>query len=406
MNIYSKLLKQLNMCGHAVLVTDYPTSDTSDGTAASAVCHQTSRKTILSAVPGQMKPDNGTILPVSGSSASCSSVCGTLPPINTTLAQTALSEGSPVLDRDHGHIRLLEPFSRKERLLILGGDHVGLALAEFAAKTGFSVYVADDRPCFANQLRFPWAEEVYCMDFPAAIQAFQPDTQDYIAVLTRGHRHDADCLTALSHCPVPTYLGMIGSRRRVKELKTHLEETEHLSHEWLESIHTPIGLAIKAVTPEEIAISILAELILTKRTLRPDHIAPSDADLDVIAALADPPANRTDLKKALVTIVETKGPTPRKAGANMIVYEDGTVFGTIGGGCAEAGLVQTAREVMRSGSYQFCKVDMTGEVAAEEGVVCGGWMMMALRPQLAGSEMRDFTEIIHPQTRWIAHSVY
>ena len=93
MNIYSKLLKQLNMCGHAVLVTDYPSSDTSDGTAASAVCHQTSRKTILSAVPGQMKPDNGTILPVSGSSASCSSVCGTLPPIHTTLAQTALSEG-------------------------------------------------------------------------------------------------------------------------------------------------------------------------------------------------------------------------------------------------------------------------------------------------------------------------
>ena len=368
MNIYSQLLKQLNMCGHAILVTDYPASDTSDGTAASATPagdRPTIHKTIFSFVSGQMKPDNETISPVSGSSASCSSACSTLPPINTTLAQTALSEGRPVLDRDHGHIRLLEPFSRKERLLILGGGHVGLALAEFAAKTGFSVYVADDRPSFANQLRFPWAEEVYCMDFPAAIQAFQPDTQDYIAVLTRGHRHDADCLTALSRCPVPTYLGMIGSRRRVKELKAHLEETEHLSHEWLESIHTPIGLAIKAVTPEEIAISILAELILTKRTLRPDHIAPSDADLDVITALADPPANRTDLKKALVTIVETKGSTPRKAGANMIVYEDGTVFGTIGGGCAEAGLVQTAREVMRSGSYQFCKVDMTGEVAAD-----------------------------------------
>lgn len=381
MNIYSQLLKQLNMCGHAILVTDYPASDTSDGTAASetpAGDRATIRKAILSVVPGQTKPDNETISPVSGSSASCSSACSTLPPINTTLAQTALSEGRPVLDRDHGHIRLLEPFSRKERLLILGGGHVGLALAEFAAKTGFSVYVADDRPSFANQLRFPWAEEVYCMDFPAAIQAFQPDTQDYIAVLTRGHRHDADCLIALSRCPVPAYLGMIGSRRRVKELKAHLEETEHLSHEWLESIHTPIGLAIKAVTPEEIAISILAELILTKRTLRPDHIAPSDADLDVITALADPPANRTDLKKALVTIVETKGSTPRKAGANMIVYEDGTVFGTIGGGCAEAGLVQTARAVIRSGSYQFCKVDMTGEVAEEEGMVCGGWMMVVI----------------------------
>ena len=107
MNIYSQLLKQLNMCGHAVLVTDYPTSDTSDGTAASATPasdRATIRKTIFSVVPGQMKPDNETISPVSGSSASCSSVCGTLPPINTTLAQTALSEGSPALDRDHGRL--------------------------------------------------------------------------------------------------------------------------------------------------------------------------------------------------------------------------------------------------------------------------------------------------------------
>ena len=137
MNIYSQLLKQLNMCGHAVLVTDYPSSDTSDGTAASetpAGDRATIRKAILSVVPGQTKPDNETISPVSGSSASgssasCSSACSTLPPINTTLAQTALSEGRPVLDRDHGHIHLLEPFSRKERLLILGGGHVGLALA-------------------------------------------------------------------------------------------------------------------------------------------------------------------------------------------------------------------------------------------------------------------------------------
>ncbi|MFQ7054571.1 MAG: XdhC family protein [Clostridium fessum] len=176
------------------------------------------------------------------------------------------------------------------------------------------------------------------MDFPAAIQAFQPDTQDYIAVLTRGHRHDADCLTALSHCPVPTYLGMIGSRRRVKELKTHLEETEHLSHEWLESIHTPIGLAIKAVTPEEIAISILAELILTKRTLRPDHIAPSDADLDVIAALADPPANRTDLK-ARSPSWKPGQPRRRSKYDRMRTEPVGTIKG------AEAGLVQIVREV-------------------------------------------------------------
>ena len=62
----------------------------------------------------------------------------------------------------------------------------------------------------------------------------------------------------------------------------------------------------------------------------------------------------------------------------MIVYGDGTVFGTIGGGCAEAGLIQTARDVIRNGDYRFCKVDMTGEVAEEEGMVCGGWMTVVI----------------------------
>ena len=136
------------------------------------------------------------------------------------------------------------------------------------------------------------------------------------------------------------------------------------------------------MTPEEIAISILAELILTKRTLRPDHIAPSDADLDVIAALADPPANRTDLKKALVTIVETKGSTPRKAGANMIVYEDGTVFGTIGGGCMEAEVLRKARVMMHENNTGLKTeyVDMTGDDAEEEGMVCGGTIEVLLEP--------------------------
>lgn len=129
---------------------------------------------------------------------------------------------------------------------------------------------------------------------------------------------------------------MIGSRRRVEELKTYLEENKHLPHDWLKRIHSPIGLNIGAVTPEEIAVSILSELILVKRTLRPNPPYPSDVDLNVILELANPPKERADQKKALVTIIETKGSTPRKAGANMIVYEDGSVYGTIGGGCAEA----------------------------------------------------------------------
>ena len=85
---------------------------------------------------------------------------------------------------------IAEPFCKENRMLIFGGGHVSLALAEFAARTGFAVTVTDDRPSFANKLRFPTAKEVLCMDFDSAIEKLHVNSSDFVVLLTRGHRHD------------------------------------------------------------------------------------------------------------------------------------------------------------------------------------------------------------------------
>lgn len=274
---------------------------------------------------------------------------------------------------------VVEPFGRQERLIILGGGHVSLALAEFSAKTGFLVTVVDDRPSFANTVRFPFAKQVICDSFECAIESLEITSSDYIAILTRGHRHDAVCLRKLYEQKNPLYLGMIGSRRRVRGLKRQLIEEDGVSEEWLESIHSPIGLNIGAITPEEIAVCILAELIETKRKSTSERkVMQSDIDMDVIEKLAYVPSNRVKVQKAIITILETRGSAPRKAGAKMIVYENGMIEGTIGGGCAEASIMQEARDIIRDGGYKICEVDMTGDIAEDEGMVCGGKMKVLI----------------------------
>ena len=111
--------------------------------------------------------------------------------------EEAKMEGEPRLVEAGDKKYFVEPFCREERLIILGGGHVGLALAEFAARGGFQVCVVDDRPSFANTVRFPWAAEVLCEGFASAIEKLQINEYDYITILTRGHRHDGDCLRAL-----------------------------------------------------------------------------------------------------------------------------------------------------------------------------------------------------------------
>ena len=257
---------------------------------------------------------------------------------------------------------VLEPVVPEPRLLILGAGHISLALAEFAAKAGFRVTVADDRPSFANPGRFPWAERVLCLSFEEAFQAVEIHGATFVVIVTRGHQHDLLCLKKALGTRA-AYIGMIGSRRRVRGTMELLEE-EGFPREQLERVHAPIGLPIASETPVEVAVSILAQLIQVRRS-KGNLPEPEGEVLQALAREEDPPA-------AMATIIQAKGSVPRKAGARLLLWRDGRTMGTVGGGCGEGEVIQLARRLMASGGHALYSVDLTAEVAAEEGMVCGG----------------------------------
>ncbi|HEX3032911.1 MAG TPA: XdhC/CoxI family protein [Bacillota bacterium] len=160
---------------------------------------------------------------------------------------------------DSGYEVFIEPTSAAVSLVILGGGHIALPLASMADLLGYRVTVVDDRPSFANPGRFPKAERVICDSFEKALKGLEITPDTYIVIVTRGHRHDRVCLEQVVSSPAG-YLGMIGSRRRVKALLADLE-ADGVSPELLNRIHAPIGLAIGAETPAEIAVSIIGEII-------------------------------------------------------------------------------------------------------------------------------------------------
>jgi xanthine dehydrogenase accessory factor len=178
----------------------------------------------------------------------------------------------------------------------------------------------------------------------------------------------------------PYYTGMIGSRRRVAIVKKQMKD-EGFPEERVDALHSPIGLAIGAVTPEEIAISIMAEVVKERRMKfswadggsSSSRSGESDADMELLEWLA----RGDDEKGALVTILSTEGSTPRPAGAKMAVRLDGGAVGSIGGGCAEADILRDARDIIMNGGYVFKTVDMT-DSADENGMVCGGRMMVMI----------------------------
>lgn len=266
--------------------------------------------------------------------------------------------------------RIVRRFLPPERLVLLGGGHVSLALYEAAIRVGFAVTVADDRPAFASYARFPEAKEVLCDSFEAALPRLNIGAGDFVCVLTRGHKDDVTCMKYLLRGNEPRYLGMIGSRRRVKGLFELLAE-EGYDQARLARVHAPIGLSIGAVTPAEIAVSILAELIAVRHALPAGEglLPQQNTDLDALRFLSD-----DSRPAALLLVLSAKGSTPVKGGALMGTDKLGNSAGTIGGGCGENQAILAARRLMGTGRSQVVTVDMTGDVAALEGMVCGGAM--------------------------------
>lgn len=276
-----------------------------------------------------------------------------------------------------------EKLGAEKSMVICGGGHVSMPIIRIAKMIGFQVTVLEDRPSFADHARRAGADEVICEDFAGGLCRIEGDKDTFFVIVTRGHRYDMVCLEQI----VPkehAYIGMIGSKLRVKNVLEAVEEKlsvhekyrgskEDLKKEMAE-IYSPIGLKIHAQTPEEIAVAIIAEIIQVKNTNSSLSTFPKELLTEILSE------ERSNMGKVLATIVKQKGSTPRGIGTKMVFFQDGTCVGTIGGGCAEADVQRKSILLMNQTKPLLYKVDMTGREAEEDGMVCGGLIEVLLEP--------------------------
>jgi xanthine dehydrogenase accessory factor len=159
----------------------------------------------------------------------------------------------------------VEPVAPAPHLYIFGAGHVAHSLYKVARVAGFEVTVADDRDSYASRERFPEARDVYAEDFDRLMTQLAPGHNSYMVIVTRGHRDDMRILRWAIEQKDVRYLGMIGSKRKVIAIYKELER-EGVAREKLMQVAAPVGLAIGAITPEEIAVAIVAEMIAVRRS--------------------------------------------------------------------------------------------------------------------------------------------
>jgi xanthine dehydrogenase accessory factor len=162
----------------------------------------------------------------------------------------------------------VEPVLPPALLYIFGAGHISVNLYKVARSAGFDVTVVDDRVAYANRERFPDAKEIIAEDFDRAMARLAPGETAYLVIVTRGHRDDMRVLRWAVQTPA-RYIGMIGSKRKTITIFKELTK-EGLAPELFERVHAPVGLDIGAITPEEIAVAITAELIAARRRVEHD----------------------------------------------------------------------------------------------------------------------------------------
>ena len=262
----------------------------------------------------------------------------------------------------------------QEQLIICGGGHVSQALIRIGKILDFQVTVIEDRPLFAGQAKEAGADRVICNSFLAALAQEPGSEETYFVIVTRGHRFDMDCLRAILSKEY-AYAGMMGSKGRVHRIKEQLL-AEGCPPGKIDGLHSPIGLDIGAVTPEEIAVSVGAELIAVRSTIKNRNVNQTEDNRGFTQEIKEAALEESDVPRVLATIVSRKGSAPRSVGTRMVIFADGRCRGTIGGGCMEAQVIRKAIDEMRTrieaDEPLLLEVRMLPEEAEEGGMACGG----------------------------------
>lgn len=241
-------------------------------------------------------------------------------------------------------------FSSQPKLIICGGGHVSQDLVKIASGLDFSITVIDDRKEYANEERFCLADKVIC-DTYDHLEKYLEDGAYYV-VVTYGHKEDLLCVETIVRSSYQ-YLGMIGSKTKVRQTFEKLRQAG-ITEEQIQTISAPIGVDIKAITPYEIAISILAQIIMEKNTRQTASVS----------------KELLDSKEAgtLCIIIEKKGSAPRGIGSMMLVTKTDTID-SIGGGSVEYTAIQDARNCTEVMTKEY---NLSREDIEKMGMICGG----------------------------------
>lgn len=288
---------------------------------------------------------------------------------------------------------MITPYLPPHELVILGSGHIALQLAQVGRLLGYRITVADDRSDPVLDKTLSETDQSICCSFADVENVIHFGSRTSVVIVTRGHMHDMDCLRKVIKYPL-AYLGMIGSRRKVNLVKEQLIE-DGIDSKKIEQVHMPIGLDIGAQTPAEIAVSIAAELIKVRRAGTGGTGGSLNSVSKTVEGINDcemlSSVDRETLQKAIIaasekrpaalaTIIQSEGSTPRKAGARMLIYNDGQTYGTVGGGSGESEVRLAALDVIKREKPYIHKVSLSADIAALEGMACGGALEVFIEP--------------------------
>ncbi len=253
---------------------------------------------------------------------------------------------------------MTEYIKAEPHIVIFGAGHVSKALYEEARLLSMEVTVIDERKETANEERFPDAE-IICMPYDEFFASSHSFFRPYFVIMTHGHAYDSKALAWCLGKP-SSYIGMIGSKGKVAATYTKML-SEGFTQEQLDYVHSPVGIKIGAVTPEEIAVSILAEIISVFRSVKTAFTI-SDKYLSAVSGK----------KGVTARIIKKSGSAPRAIGSELFYSEEeDTFYGTVGGGAVEKAAEDECRRIFKSGEKTRI-IHYNLSASGDLSMICGG----------------------------------